>query len=218
MGKRSVFTVCMTALVLCLFTGCGGSSTKDKKGADTGKNSETEKDNGKVELSVWSEESHFELLGQMFESFKKKYSGQADFEITCVDHSDAQTKSDALGDIWNAPDIFPMADDQVSAMVAGGVLYQVPGADQIRSANVKESVDAASVNGTLYAYPFSADNGYFLYYNKDYFSESDVQELDTILKICQKKRKNLRCHGIPAGIIIHSGEIRDSILGSMRMV
>lgn len=189
MRKKTMFTVCITVLSLCLFTGCGGTSSGDKKEAETGKTGKTVEDNGKVELSVWSEESHFELLNQMFESFKKEYSGQADFEITCVEHSDAQTKSEALGDIQNAPDIFPMADDQLSAMVAGGALYPVPDADRIRSANVKESVDAASINGTLYAYPYSADNGYFLYYNKDYFSESDVQNLDTILKICRKNKK-----------------------------
>ena len=42
-------------------------------------------------------------------------------------------------------------------------------------------MEAASVNGTLYAYPLTADNGYFLYYNKAYFSEEDVQSLDRIL-------------------------------------
>ena len=35
----------------------------------------------------------------------------------------------------------------------------------------------------MYAYPLTADNGYFLYYNKAYFSEEDVQSLDRILEL-----------------------------------
>ena len=38
------------------------------------------------------------------------------------------------------------------------------------------------MENTLYAYPLTADNGYFLYYNKSYFTEADVQRLDRILE------------------------------------
>ena len=51
-------------------------------------------------------------------------------------------------------------------MVAGGALYPVPNADKVKKANVEGAIDAATVNDTLYAYPMTADNGYFLYYNK----------------------------------------------------
>ena len=30
------------------------------------------------------------------------------------------------------------------------------------------------MNNTLYAFPLTADNGYFLYYNKQYFTENDI--------------------------------------------
>ena len=48
---------------------------------------------------------------------------------------------------------------------------------QMRSgeANLDEAVAAASVNDTLYAYPMTADNGYFLYYDKNYLTEEDVR-------------------------------------------
>ena len=35
----------------------------------------------------------------------------------------------------------------------------------------------------------TADNGYFLYYNKAYFSEEDIQDLDTILDVAAKNDK-----------------------------
>lgn len=39
------------------------------------------------------------------------------------------------------------------------------------------------MGGTLYAYPLTADNGYFLYYNKAYFGPDDIQTLDRILAV-----------------------------------
>ena len=54
-------------------------------------------------------------------------------------------------------------------------------AESINQANLSAAVDAATVRDTLYAYPLTADNGYFLYYNKRYFSEEDIQTLDSIL-------------------------------------
>ncbi len=62
--------------------------------------------------------------------------------------------------------MFTFADDQVAALAAAGGLDPIENAGAIRSANLSAAVEAASVGGTLYAYPLTADNGYFLYYNK----------------------------------------------------
>lgn len=53
------------------------------------------------------------------------------------------------------------------------------------------AIDAATVDDTLYAYPMTADNGYFLYYNKKYLSDSDVKTLDGILKVAEKIIRSL---------------------------
>jgi arabinogalactan oligomer/maltooligosaccharide transport system substrate-binding protein len=45
------------------------------------------------------------------------------------------------------------------------------------------------VGDTLYAYPLTADNGYFLYYNKKYFSDKQVETLDDILKVAAAENK-----------------------------
>ena len=39
------------------------------------------------------------------------------------------------------------------------------------------------MGGVLYAYPLTADNGYFLYYNKAYFSDEDIQSLERMLEL-----------------------------------
>ena len=42
------------------------------------------------------------------------------------------------------------------------------------------------MGGSLYAYPLTADNGYFLYYNKAYFSEEDIQSLERMLELAER--------------------------------
>ena len=66
-------------------------------------------------------------------------------------------------------------------MVAAGALEAVPNADEVKKANSEDSVAAASINDVLYAYPMTADNGYFLYYDKRCLSDTDVQTMDGLL-------------------------------------
>ncbi len=192
--KKKIVAGLMLTTVLCMALGGCGSNTANESsdvsesvvpGAETS-STETvsgtdEADNGVVELTVWSEEDNFDLLNQMIDSFKQKYAGQAEFEINLVQGSDSETKNVLLGDIHNGADVFPFADDQLSAMVAAGALYPVPNADEVKNANIEEAVSAASINGTLYAYPMTADNGYFLYYDKNVLSDEDVQTMDGML-------------------------------------
>lgn len=192
--KKKIVAGLMLTTVLCMaLGGCGSNAANESSdvseavvpGAETSSTetvSDTdEADNGVVELTVWSEEDNFDLLNQMIDSFKQKYAGQAEFEINLVQGSDAETKNVLLGDIHNGADVFPFADDQLSAMVAAGALYPVPNADEVKNANIEEAVSAASINGTLYAYPMTADNGYFLYYDKNVLSDEDVQTMDGML-------------------------------------
>ena len=88
-----------------------------------------------------------------------------------------------LGDLENGADVFAFADDQVAALAAAGGLDPVENPEAIRAASLSAAVEAASVDGTLYAYPLTADNGYFLYYNKAYFSPEDVKSLDRMLEV-----------------------------------
>lgn len=196
MTKR-IFSIVLTAvLLLGTVTGCSGKDVMapaDGNGAqngalDTVQNDSTEA-SGKVTLTVWAEEAQHETVQKMIDSFIEKYKGQADLEIILEAQADSGTRDVLLGDVQNSADVFSFPDDQLSAMVAGGALAPVPNAQEISDQMVAESVSAASVNGTLYAYPMTADNGYFLYYNKDYFTEDDVKTLDSILKICEENGK-----------------------------
>ena len=85
--------------------------------------------------------------------------------------------------------MFAFADDQVAALAAAGGLDPISNEASIRGSALPAAVEAASVGNTLYAYPLTADNGYFLYYNKAYFTGEDVQSLDRMLEAAAQAGK-----------------------------
>ncbi|MCI8653210.1 MAG: extracellular solute-binding protein [Angelakisella sp.] len=142
-----------------------------------------------VALTVWGAEEDQALLEQIFDSFRAHYAGQADFQITYQPQSESNCKDVLLGDLENGADVFAFADDQVAALAAAGGLDPIADETAIRAASLPAAVEAASVENTLYAYPLTADNGYFLYYNKAYFTEEDVQSLERMLEVAAQAEK-----------------------------
>ena len=194
MRKRLLAYVLASLMVLGMLTGCNADKTginevpENAAGGDMVMGDENQ-DNGKIALTVWAEEAQLSTVQKMIDSFVEAHSGEAEFEITLTAAADSSTRHLLLADVQNAADVFSFPDDQLNTMVAAGALAPVPNADEISEQNVAEAVNAATINGILYAYPMTADNGYFLYYNKKYFGKEDVKTLDSILKICEEKDK-----------------------------
>lgn len=197
--KKKILTMTLAAsLVFTSLTGCGGKavqkqepSENDMQMTEQGTSDAQTLESGNVELTIWAEEANFDNLTKMIDSFKQEYAGQADFTINLVHSEDGQTRNNVLGDIHNAADVFSMPDDQLYSMIAGGALSPVVNQDEVKNANLEEAVYAASYGDVLYAYPYSADNGYFLYYDKAYFTQEDVQTLDRILEVAAANDKKM---------------------------
>ena len=166
--KRLLSAVLAGIFAVSMLGGCASAVPQGATETTQGGAQETDRTSGTVKLRVWAEESTYDALNKMIDSFKEEYKGQATFDITLEQNADSDTRDNVLGDVHNAADVFILADDQVASMVAGGALYPVPNADEVKKANVEGAIDAATVNDTLYAYPMTADNGYFLYYNKNH--------------------------------------------------
>lgn len=144
-----------------------------------------------IRLTVWGAQEDEELLRQIIDGFLAEYQGQADFLITFEPQSEAKCADALMADLENGADVFAFADDQLNTLVASGALEPIENPDVVRSTNLPEAVLAASVNQTLYALPLTADNGYFLYYNKQYFSGEDILSWDRMLQIAADNGKKI---------------------------
>lgn len=181
--KRNLWLPAFCLLTVAL-AGCQQANSDSSE-------SEQPSDTGTVNLTVWSAEEDQELLSQIIEGFKEQYDGEADFQITWEPQGESQCTNALMGDLENGADVFAFADDQLSTLVAAGALEPVENGEALQQSHLPEAVLAASVNDVLYAYPLTADNGYFLYYNKQYISEEDAKSWDRMLEIAAGQNKKV---------------------------
>lgn len=177
-------------MLLCAsltLTGCSNTTGSQKKEV---KKEAADKEQT-VKLTLWGGAEDQKMLQSMVDDFEKEHASEASFDIKLAVESETTCKETLLGDVEKGADVFAFPDDQLQALAASGVLQEIRDADQVKQDNIKGAVEAASVNDRLFAYPMTADNGYFLYYNKKYFSGNDVKKLDTILAKAEKVHKKV---------------------------
>lgn len=149
-----------------------------------------------VRLSVWwSDEDDRELIDQTIETFQEEHAQEAVFEITVSKEKVQTSKETVLSNPNAAADIYMFADDQFEALRQAGALLEITeDADQVIGDNGgidNGACRAAMYGGRLFAYPLTAGNGYFLYYNSAYFEQDDVKSLDSILTIAAENDKKM---------------------------
>ena len=179
MNKRAL--LCLFCCFILFCSACGKNSQEAEQTALP----------ENVELLVWGAEEDKELLQQIFISFQAEYQGQANFYITYAPKSESACKDSLLEDLEQGADVFTFADDQLNALAAAGALEPLADPQSIKEANLSSAVEAASVGDVLYAYPLTADNGYFLYYNKRYLTDEDVRTMDSLLDVAARNGKKM---------------------------
>lgn len=195
MRRRHVLPLLLTAvLVTGGLAGCGADNknavdTITDNAQETGAEVDKEQDNGEVHLRVWSGEEDKELIATIADNFIAEHASEATITIEWEPMVEGECRSNLLGDVLNAPDVYTTTDGDIRAIAAGGAASEVLNPDEIRENNLASAVEALTVKDKIYGYPITADNGYFLYYNKAYFSEEDIQDLDTILNIAAENDK-----------------------------
>ena len=136
-----------------------------------------------VTLTVWvGDNQDIEWINGVIDNFKAAYPDN-NYTINVGVQNEGDCSKTVLNDPTAAADVFTFADDQFNSLLNGGALQQVlDGADDVIANNTPESIAAATgEDGNLYAYPATADNGYFMFYNKEYFTEDDVKSFNTML-------------------------------------
>lgn len=155
-----------------------------------------------VKLSVWTSSKDQELMKEIVTTFQEQYAQEAKFDITICEEEEYSCTDTVLLCPQAAADVFVFADDQLPALAQAGALLPVSlHKESVIEENGGEdssAIAAASYEGTLYAYPLTASNGYFLFYNADYYTEEDIESLERILSVAEQ-------HGKKFGMELTSG-------------
>ena len=136
-----------------------------------------------VELNLWGAAEEQELLLQMAQEFVDMYADQVDMTIYVSVVSESEAKDLVLRDLQGGPDVFVFCQDQLDDLVRAGALEALPGnlSGDVSTRNDAGSVNTCTYDGSLYAFPMTSDNGYFMYYDKSVFSEEDLTSLESML-------------------------------------
>lgn len=140
-----------------------------------------------VSLRVWvGDNQDIEWINGVIENFKAAHPEKT-YDISVDIQTEGDCSKRVLNDVEAAADVFTFADDQFNSLYNANALMQVvENADAIIEANggaeAGSVVAATGSDGNLYAYPATADNGYFMFYDKSFFTEDDVKSLDTMLE------------------------------------
>lgn len=169
--KKSIALLISVILIAFTFTACGGGNMSENNDGEVSKK-ET------VSLRLWGAQDDKEMLTKLISDFKKMHP-EKEWKITLSFVGEDDAATEILKDVSAAADVFSFASDQIATLKKSGALYRVTKND-IRTRNSASSVQAATVDGDIYAYPASSDT-FFLYYDKAVFSDEEVKSLEKIL-------------------------------------
>ena len=202
MGKIVSLILVLVMLASCLVA-CGGSkeetntpnTNNDAQPSTEASSNASAELAGTYDITMWVSEKEgvADQFKQQIADFMAANPGIViNAQIEGVTEADAGSK--VVADVATAPDIFCFAQDQLARLVQAAALA-APGkaaAENIWNNNDAGSVAASSVAGTIYAYPMTSDNGYYLYYDTSIISEEDADSLEAIIAACEKNGKKFR--------------------------
>lgn len=205
MSMKKLTALLLAAAMTLSMTACGNQGASEGTAAPTEEGTAgTEESEGAaaaqapaekqdVSLRIWGAEEDQAMLQGMIDTFTEHYADYANFNIELGVESESTAKDTVLTDVEAAADVYAFASDQLVDLVKAGALQSIDEMDgalqayagksvaDVKSANAEGSVGASMYNGTMYAFPMSADNGYFLFYDSNVFSKEDVASWDSML-------------------------------------
>ncbi len=146
---------------------------------------------GTYDITVWVAENAVELTKTQIENFNKTNELGIVFNATVEAVSEADAATQMITDVEAGGDLFCFAQDQFARLVQAGALAKlgVKAAETVSAANSSGVVAAATAGDTMYAYPLTADNGYFMYYDKSVIPEEHIDSLEALIADCEAAQK-----------------------------
>ena len=139
-----------------------------------------------VTLKVWGPDLDLaegnSWLVAMEESFAEAHP---EYNITWVNEvcNEGDAGTMVSTDPSAAADVYMFANDQLGTLVTAGAISRLGGAalEQVTTDNSQTLINTVThTDGNIYGLPVT-NNTWFMYYNKDVFTEEDVKDLDVML-------------------------------------
>ena len=150
-------------------------------------------DGGTYEVKVWCDTSILTLTKTQLASFEAVNNGKYKLTFNVEPMSEGEAASKMIQDVQLGADVFCFAQDQLASLKIAGALGDITGtmALGVKSDNPKGAVNAATYGDTLCAFPMTSDNGYYMYYDKQILSDTDVKDMSTVIQKVKAVKKRI---------------------------
>lgn len=183
----SMLLCTMLALPVALCAGCGEESTPTGGGNSTGGGNAAQT----YDIVVWVGEGTDVLTKNQIAKFNEENEWGVKFNARVEIVSESKAAGDVISTPESAADIFCFAQDQLARLVAWQRLGALNPAS-VEAVNLSDegSVQATKIGDKVRAFPLTADNGYFMYYDKRVVPEEHVGSLEAIIEDCKAAKEN----------------------------
>lgn len=166
--------------------GCGGS---ENPGGGGGNDKPLA---GTYDTKVWVAEAAVELTQQQIAAYNSSNTDGITINATVEAVGESEAATQMVTDVEAGADIFCFAQDQFARLVQANALSQLgqTAATFVKDNNAAGTVSAVTSGENLYAYPLTADNGYFMYYDRSVITnESHLTSLESLIADCEAAGK-----------------------------
>ena len=146
---------------------------------------------GEYEIKVWVADAIVDLTEAQIKRFNETNEDGITFKATIEKMGEGDAASNMVQDVEAGADIYCFAQDQLSRLLTAKALAKLgtKAAEFVTANYDADSANSVTVDGTMYAYPLTADNGYFMYYDKSVIPDEDVDSLEKLIEDCEKAGK-----------------------------
>ena len=188
-----LLSLSMLASGAVMMSGCTGTETPDAPVdetpvSDTAVDETPAKD--PVAITVWAPDMAVDLTQTALNEWQAGLGEDyAHYTITVSAMGEGDAATQLLTDVEAGADVFGFAQDQLARLVSVGALSAPGGVflENIQNNNDAGSIGATMSGETVYAYPETSDNGYFMYYDKSVIT--DTSTLEAVLEQCNAAGK-----------------------------
>ena len=139
-----------------------------------------------ITLKVWGPSEDQTENGWLIQMEEKFAAAHPEYKITWENAvcSEGDAGTLVTADPAAAGDVYMFANDQLGTLIQAGAISRLGGdfEAQVKTDNSQTLVNTVThTDGNVYGFPMT-NNTWFMYYNKDVFTEEDVKDLDVMLE------------------------------------
>ncbi len=187
--KKALSIILVLTMVLGLLVGCqtttptepnSSSNPNESKPSSGGSDKPLQ---GTYDIKVWVAAEIEDLTNEQINKFNATNTDGIIINAVIEPVGEGDAATQMTTDVEAGADIFCFAQDQAVRLVQAGALAKLgtAAAELVKTSHVGGAVAAITADNELWGYPLTADNGYFMYYDKSVVKEESIDSLTAIL-------------------------------------